>query len=73
MRIGVKAEGAFRFDDIPEGKYNLDFSISDFQGNHVGIYKSSFTVPPIPGGRSDEPLDLGVLEVTVFGGKLAPD
>ncbi|MCX7009709.1 MAG: carboxypeptidase-like regulatory domain-containing protein, partial [Kiritimatiellaeota bacterium] len=68
--ITVNADGSFRADDMPSGDYVLrveaELTSKDNPGGQrtcVGKLRHPFTIPDIPGGRSDEPLDLGTLEV----------
>jgi len=70
-RYGVQilVDGRFRADDIGPGDYNLRVSIhqpppdeSCGWGRLVGEFSRAFTVPPIPGGVSDDPLDVGDLQ-----------
>jgi hypothetical protein len=64
----VKPDGSFRADDIPAGPWELTMQIypgdtlqrNDW-GNPIGSVRKLFTIPEMPGGRSDEPLDLGSL------------
>ena len=63
-----RADGAFRVDDLPAGRYRLRVSVAATgtpQHALLGDLRHAFTVPPMPGGRSDEPLDLGVLTVGI--------
>jgi protocatechuate 3,4-dioxygenase beta subunit len=78
--LGMKFErdGTFRVDDVPAGDYLLRFSAyapaeqpRGFRGEPIGSLNHPFTVPEMPGGRRDEPLDLGVLELPVLGGAMA--
>jgi hypothetical protein len=61
----LNADGSFRIDDLEPGKYNINFRKHKHE-NHYGVDLveswTTFTVPEIPGGRSDEPLDIGVIE-----------
>ncbi len=77
-------DGRFRIDDVTPGTYDLAFSINAkpnpevFEpGEAFGSVRMSVTVPEIPGGRSDEPLDLGTITAKLFErlkvGDLAPD
>ena len=58
----VSPDGGFRVEDVPPGDYELVAEVLA----HVPPYAATATarrdvaVPEIPGGRSDEPLDLGV-------------
>ncbi|MGC8640665.1 MAG: sigma-70 family RNA polymerase sigma factor [Isosphaeraceae bacterium] len=66
----VRADGTFRVEDVPAGKYRLQAYLHE-PGNGVpGTYgrelaniDTEITVPEMPGGRSDEPLDLGTIEL----------
>ncbi len=75
-------DGAFRIDDVPEGTYNLSVQLTDLSspnqwqpGVPIGKVIASVTVPPVPNGVSDEPLDLGELQVSTVAaaGSGAPD
>lgn len=66
--IKVHSDGTFRIDDVPAGTYQL-VSIaskpdnrSSFSGEAVAVANLDFTVPPMAGDRSDEPLDLGSID-----------
>lgn len=70
----IEGDGAFRIDDVPEGDYQLYVNAYEppadprtFRGERIGLLSLHFKVPEIPNDRSDEPLDLGVLELDVFG------
>lgn len=59
-------EGRFRIEDVPPGAYTLRVPLNASDGvtnARVGEATADFTVPGEPGGRSDEPLDLGDLPV----------
>lgn len=81
--VAVSRDGAFRADDVPAGRYNLVFISTDpGQGRarvaeSLAVANTSVTVPDMPGGRSDEPLDLGTLPVhrsaALAVGQAAPD
>lgn len=51
------ADGTFRIDDMPPGTYLLSAHLDGKVRLALPEYK--FTIPPIEGDRSDEPLDLG--------------
>jgi beta-lactamase regulating signal transducer with metallopeptidase domain/uncharacterized GH25 family protein len=67
--VYVKPDGSFRLEDIPPGKYVLKFDLREpvvrrgFEeaGPRIGSYEQSVTIAPIPGGRTEKPLDLGKL------------
>ena len=64
--VSVSADGSFRVEDIPAGNYTLFATLYAAEGTNrlrtVASLKHNFTVPEMPGGRSDEPLDLGPLD-----------
>lgn len=71
----VAADGSFRIDDVPSGDYELSLRITPPSdsggcgfGDAIGMVSGKFTVPAISGGkvRSDEPVDIGELEATMF-------
>ena len=76
-------DGAFRIEDVPGGKYNLRIELHEAGGSQpfnqplIGRLTKEIIVPDPPGGRSDEPFDLGVLDLTarhgLKAGKPAPD
>jgi hypothetical protein len=64
----IKQDGTFRVEDIPAGQYDLriDFRSlvpGDRSSDHplLGYVERTFTIPEMPGGRSDESLGLGML------------
>jgi RNA polymerase sigma factor (sigma-70 family) len=65
IRVALAPDGTFRIDDVPPGEYHLVASVGDDRGNRdPGPFEPLMrvvTVPPIPGGRTDDPLDLGTL------------
>jgi len=76
--------GHFEITDVPAGAYKLRVPIANPPspsaygvGTEIGRAELEFTVPEVPGGRSDEPLDLGQIEAVLFdtldAGELAPD
>jgi len=67
-------DGSFRTEDVPTGEYCLSMQVYGpppntrrVRGEMIGVLSRVFTVPEMPGGRSDEPLDLGALELQVIG------
>jgi hypothetical protein len=59
FRVSIDRDGTFLIDDVPPGVYKLSVR---FQQHAVGeLTDHEFSVPLIEGGRTDEPLDLGVL------------
>jgi peroxiredoxin/uncharacterized GH25 family protein len=83
--LKVESDGAFRVDDVPAGEYELAVAINEppvgnacgIGGDLLGSVKHKFTVPTMEGGRSDEPLDVGTLELAMMKrvkiGDAAPD
>jgi peroxiredoxin len=67
LNFNVAADGAFIVPDVPAGEYRLTISGSSNARTSRGDI--SFTVPEMPGGRSDEPLDVGEIR-TYFVEKL---
>ncbi len=70
----VRADGSFRIDDVPAGTYNLHARAYRkpaqptrqhiyLRNRPIGVISYEFIVPKMPGGRSDEPMDLGILEL----------
>ncbi len=64
----VNADGTFRIEDIPAGTYTMRATLqpSDYRGRpnrQLGVATGEFTMPEVPGGKSSEVLDVGVLEV----------
>ena len=78
--VGLSPDGSFRLDDVPPGEYRLSVRVNErSRFGETGPFARLvhvFTVPPAPGGRSDQPLDLGVLRlrarVTLKPGDPAP-
>jgi len=66
LRSAIAPDGTFRLDDVSEGDRQLTVTIHHFpegRYEHIGMLEHKFTVAAIPGGVSDEPLDLGTLEI----------
>ena len=70
----IEGDGTFRIDDVPTGDYQLSVNAYEppadpraFRGKRIGSLSQHFIIPEMPNGRSDEPMDLGVLELDVFG------
>jgi len=66
----INDAGSFRIEDVIAGKYELTVWIEEpltaqGRGEEIGSYRGTIEVPQMPGGRSDEPLDLGELELTM--------
>jgi len=66
--------GSFRAEDVPAGDYCIYVyaygpppDSRSRRGERIGVLSRVFNVPEMPGGRSDEPFDLGELEMEVVG------
>lgn len=63
------ADGSFRVEDVAAGTYDLQLNFTEPQGDSPGMGRplgsltKEVAVPEMPGGRSDEPLDLGELKL----------
>jgi protocatechuate 3,4-dioxygenase beta subunit len=64
----LQPDGTIRVDDVPPGDYRLTLTCtaSPLEGfstppERVAYATHRFTIPEIPGGQTDEPLDLGPL------------
>ena len=73
-------DGSFRIEDRPAGDYRLVVNVNEKdwgreRGPFVRVMRE-FTIPPMPGGRSDEPHDLGMVRLearsTLEPGDAAP-
>jgi hypothetical protein len=71
----LASDGTFRAENIPAGDhcfyltaYATPADSRAFRGERIGTLTHPFTIPEMPEGRSDEPLDLGVLEWLAVGG-----
>lgn len=68
----VNPDGTFRIEDVPAGKYKLQINMSEASaptqppGKPIGWVMHEFEVPKMPGGRSDEPLDIGTLKIEMM-------
>jgi peroxiredoxin len=83
--LNFAQDGTFRVEDVPGGKYRLRIDLregsgdgpSRFSAPQIASLEKVFEVPDSSGGRTDEPFDLGQIEMqarkTVSVGKLAPD
>jgi len=67
----AKKGGTFRIEDVPAGKYQFQVWIEEapWQANgmpeEIAFYGGVVEVAEMPSGRSDEPLDLGELQLTM--------
>ena len=69
--VKVESDGSFRVDDVVSGAYQLSFLLREAPSNPsrrhdvepiAGAHRE-VTVPDMPGGRSDQPLDLGEISL----------
>ncbi len=67
----VEPDGSFRIEDVEAGTYDLLVGVNKRPADQGGLGHESLAstrrevvVPAMPGGRSDEPLDLGRIPVT---------
>lgn len=62
-------DGSFRIDDVLPGRYQLTLMFMEpgdnFPQTSIGSISRDVEVPEIPGGQTDEPLDLGELKLTL--------
>jgi thiol-disulfide isomerase/thioredoxin len=67
MSRKLQPDGTIRVDDVPPGSYRLrlTYRADPFSGFNPSadalVATKQFNIPAVPGGRSDEPLDLGEL------------
>jgi thiol-disulfide isomerase/thioredoxin len=75
-------DGSFRIDDVPGGKYELTLDLRELdpklgmpKSPRIDLRQQEIEVPDSPGGRSDTPLDLGVIHAVaqLLPGQEAPD
>jgi hypothetical protein len=64
----IEDDGTFRIEDVIPGRYKFTVWFEERlsgQGRpeEIGAYYGTIEIPAIPGGRTDEPLDLGNLTV----------
>jgi len=68
----IDPDGKFRADDVEPGAYQLYIMMSEPMhptkgwGEPVASANKVVVVPEIPGGRTDEPLDIGTLDMMVM-------
>ena len=71
FQFAVQPDGTFHADDVPAGTYDLtaQFYPGDVMQNGgwnhpLGTSQKQIVIPAMPGGRSDEPLDIGTIPVS---------
>ena len=69
LPFGINDDLTFRIDDVPAGDYKFMIIASDLQASNdryeIGRIEAAFTIPAIEGGQSDEPLNVGELELVL--------
>ncbi|HEY1684778.1 MAG TPA: redoxin domain-containing protein [Tepidisphaeraceae bacterium] len=83
--VQISQDGTWRADDVPAGTYGLyisamhktDLNVCAASGDELANAQTEMTVAPMPGGRSDVPLQISTLPLTLLKiidvGKSAPD
>ena len=80
----IDKDGRFRIEDVIPGHYELEVDVNPAAdprfsgpGARIGNVKVPVDVPEIPGGRTNESIDLGTITAKLFetlkAGDLAPD
>ena len=69
--VAVRPDGTFRIEDVPSGRYVLKFAFrgsvgDDSLGRHGVRAGPTWRSRRSPGGRSDEPLDVGTIMLEAF-------
>ena len=71
--VKLEADGSFRVEDVEAGTYDLIIMVNEpprdpfkvgFGQEVLATARREVVVPPMPGGRSDEPLDFGAIPLT---------
>jgi hypothetical protein len=67
LSVKLAPDGTFRVDDVPAGTWGLEVLISRDRINKpgaefIGAAGRTLVIPEMPGGRSDDPLDVGTVE-----------
>jgi hypothetical protein len=81
--FNIEVDGTFRIDDVKAGRYQLHARLSAMPQqqkprfgpiplNRLAEAVLDFTVPEMPGGRTDEPLDLGKIAMQPSAPATAP-
>lgn len=66
----IKGDGLFRIEDVESGDWVLEINAFDEEKQLQIQFEQPFSIPEMPGGRSDEPLDLGTIQVASHSTKL---
>lgn len=82
LSFDAKTDGSFRVEDVPPGTYSLQMQIGVIEPNSYYVESAAdaytnVTVAEIPGGRSDDPQDVGTLTIKerprLLRGQVVPD
>jgi hypothetical protein len=82
LSFDIRPDGSFRVEDVPAGKYQLNMQLGVIEPNSYFVEDAAntytqVTVDEMPGGRSDDPQDLGTLTLTerprLLRGQVVPD
>jgi hypothetical protein len=64
QQVPVAPGGAFTIDNVAPGTYQLTVSVNPYRGGMpLASAKAKFTVDPIPGGSSDQPMQIPDIQV----------
>ncbi len=68
FETSIASDGSFRLDDVPAGRYAMRVGYWSIPRasryiETIGDLQRTLTVAAMPGGRSDEPLDLGTIDL----------
>jgi len=72
--LNFQQDGTFRVEDVPPGRYELRFELRGSAGDErsrgplIATSKQEIEIASMPGGRSDQPQDMGTITVTARGG-----
>lgn len=67
--LHVSSDGSFRIEDVPGGRYKLNADLSNLAGGpddgitRIFLAGTEVEIPEAPGGRAEEPYDLGLIEL----------
>jgi hypothetical protein len=68
--VDLRPDGTFRIEDVPAGRYVLKLPFEglsrDTREGRQAFARAEVVIPEMPGGRSDEPLDIGAIPLEVF-------
>ena len=72
LAVALERNGSFRIEDVPAGDYTLQVSLRGKPGDtewgsgeHLGSASPAVTVPEFTGERTDEPFDLGEVQLEI--------